>query len=432
MKNGMVRSAAERQGEADQRDRILEEAESLFLKEGFDGTTIDMIVSRAHISKSDFYLHFQNRDDVFLAVARRLIVLSGRFLPIPDGPLFDQLATLGPLMRRGQVMQPGIGILRAAIVANRFSSDVARQVYLRRASQGDSLARLLMKTVEADGARFDDASLCAYRFGAIVTDGLRHLAGLPMPGADDQRAFGRYAADIFLYGYAAREDGSSRAGIKEGGKHGWIAPQPVFPDLPPTRKSQESWNAVLDQAWSVFRQAGYDAASMDGISDRAGLPKNTIYRRFGSKAGLFLFTARRRIDMILAAPVELEKGALTGHEILTGVMLDMQKRFCSEDCLALSRILIAGAGEHDVMTSTVCEYLVQQVIDKILPIVLSLIRTGDLAIGVAPDLAAWHIFVLATFGSRFLFIAPESAEEQLALASEAAEQFLFGIFRPPL
>lgn len=429
----MGADTAQHQGEMTQRDRILGEAERLFLTKGFDATSIDMIVGCVRISKSDFYLHFQNRDDVFLAVARRLIIPPESFLPIIDGPLFDQLMILAPQLRNGQVQQPGIGILRAAIVANRFSPELARQVYLARASRAENMARLLNGAATRDGAHFDNAELCAYRFAAVATDGLRHLAGMVMPSEEDQRVYARHITYLFLYGYADRRTGPARESPRAGHdweKHGWISPQPVLPELPVTRKSMDRWNAVLDEAWAAFSQCGYDAASMDSMSERAGLPKNTIYRRFGSKAGLFLFTAQRRIDMILAAPVKLETDGGDGRPLLASVMLDMQKRFCSDDCLPLSRILIIEAGNDPAMTSMIYEYLVQQIVEKLSPVIDLLIQKEIVADGIAVDLAAWHIFVLATFGSRLLFIPPKDSQEQLDLATEAAEQFLFGIFRP--
>lgn len=410
----------------EQRDRILEEAEHLFLGGGFDTTTVDLIVSKARISKSDFYAHFQNRDDVFLAVARQLIMRPNSVVTIGEGALLDRLVEIATDMRTAQVEQPGIGILRAAIVAKRFSPDVARQVYLARASRAQNIAAALRQANAQDGAHFDDADLCAYRFAALATEGLRHLTGTTLPRAAMRRAFARYVVRVFLYGYGGEE---KHNGVPDTG-HGWITPQPVFPDLPVTRKAEDLWATVLDQAWELFRRNGYSGASIEGISERAGIPKNTIYRRFGSKTGLFLFTARRRIDLLLAAPLCLEPQHQEAVATLLPTMLDVQMRFCSDDCMALSMNLIATAGDAPEMTSTVHEYLAQQVIAKLAPVVDLLMERGAVSATQDRDLAAWHIYVLASFGSRYLFVPPESDEVHFSLAREAAKQFLFGIFRP--
>ncbi|MCB9545722.1 MAG: TetR/AcrR family transcriptional regulator [Myxococcales bacterium] len=44
---------------------------------------------------------------------------------------------------------------------------------------------------------------------------------------------------------------------------------------------------ILEAATAVFRDEGYDAASMDRIAERAGASKRTVYNHFGSKEALF-------------------------------------------------------------------------------------------------------------------------------------------------
>ncbi len=45
---------------------------------------------------------------------------------------------------------------------------------------------------------------------------------------------------------------------------------------------------ILDVAGHVFARAGYDAAPMDEIAERAGVSKPMLYTYFGSKEGLYL------------------------------------------------------------------------------------------------------------------------------------------------
>jgi TetR/AcrR family transcriptional regulator of autoinduction and epiphytic fitness len=44
---------------------------------------------------------------------------------------------------------------------------------------------------------------------------------------------------------------------------------------------------ILDAAADVFRDEGYEAASMDRIAERAGASKRTVYNHFASKEALF-------------------------------------------------------------------------------------------------------------------------------------------------
>jgi AcrR family transcriptional regulator len=54
--------------------------------------------------------------------------------------------------------------------------------------------------------------------------------------------------------------------------------------MPRERREQ----LILDVAGHVFARAGYDAAAMDEIADRAGVSKPMLYTYFGSKEGLYL------------------------------------------------------------------------------------------------------------------------------------------------
>jgi AcrR family transcriptional regulator len=48
--------------------------------------------------------------------------------------------------------------------------------------------------------------------------------------------------------------------------------------------------AILDAAWAVLTENGYDATNMDDIAARAGVGKAAIYRRWSSKAALLTDT----------------------------------------------------------------------------------------------------------------------------------------------
>lgn len=53
------------------RDEILECAMRLFTERGYDATSINHIIGRAGVSKGAFYHHFQSKDDLMEALARR-------------------------------------------------------------------------------------------------------------------------------------------------------------------------------------------------------------------------------------------------------------------------------------------------------------------------------------------------------------------------
>ncbi|MEU6644998.1 TetR/AcrR family transcriptional regulator [Saccharomonospora sp. NPDC046836] len=58
---------------------------------------------------------------------------------------------------------------------------------------------------------------------------------------------------------------------------------------------------ILDAAVSVFARLGYHSASMDEISEVAGVSKPMIYSYLGAKEDLFLHCIRREADRLLQA-----------------------------------------------------------------------------------------------------------------------------------
>jgi len=72
---------------------------------------------------------------------------------------------------------------------------------------------------------------------------------------------------------------------------------------------------ILDAAVAVFSEHGYYAASMDGVSDTAGVSKPMIYAYLGSKEELFAQCIRREADRIVTA---------VQSEVRTDVPPDMQ------------------------------------------------------------------------------------------------------------
>jgi len=66
--------------------------------------------------------------------------------------------------------------------------------------------------------------------------------------------------------------------------------------MPRERREQ----LILDVAGHVFARAGYDAAPMDEIAERAGVSKPMLYTYFGSKEGLYLAYIERAGGELLA------------------------------------------------------------------------------------------------------------------------------------
>jgi AcrR family transcriptional regulator len=66
--------------------------------------------------------------------------------------------------------------------------------------------------------------------------------------------------------------------------------------------------AILDATLELLAERGFHATTMDAIAERAGVGKNTIYRRWSAKADLF-------IDAFLHFTADLELRAGPGEDV---------------------------------------------------------------------------------------------------------------------
>jgi AcrR family transcriptional regulator len=64
------------------RARIREAANELFLKHGFESTTVDAIVAAAGVSKGTFYLYFERKEDLLLEYGWKRIARLREMLPV--------------------------------------------------------------------------------------------------------------------------------------------------------------------------------------------------------------------------------------------------------------------------------------------------------------------------------------------------------------
>jgi polyketide synthase 12 len=65
--------------------------------------------------------------------------------------------------------------------------------------------------------------------------------------------------------------------------------QPVVWGAPPAERADAARNRLhlLTTARQMLAEQGFDRLTMDALAERAGLGKGTVFRRFGTRAGIF-------------------------------------------------------------------------------------------------------------------------------------------------
>ena len=101
------------------------------------------------------------------------------------------------------------------------------------------------------------------------------------------------------------------------------------PVLPEVRKGRK-FDQVLEGAWKVFMQEGYEGASVDDIARSAGVSKATLYSYFPDKRLLFLEVAKGECRRQADAAFEMIDFDGPVAEVLTQAAGKMVKFFLSD------------------------------------------------------------------------------------------------------
>ncbi|MBV8646827.1 MAG: TetR/AcrR family transcriptional regulator [Paludibacterium sp.] len=114
-------------------------------------------------------------------------------------------------------------------------------------------------------------------------------------------------------------------------------------------KGNAKRQAILDTAYRLFLELGYDNTSMSEITSQVGGSKATLYHHFASKEELFVACMTAAIDKHVA-------GALASLSTDSADMVSVLQRFgenflqfvCSSDMIAVRRQMVAEASRLGV------------------------------------------------------------------------------------
>lgn len=71
----------------ERRSAIVDAAERVFFRKGFEAATMDEVAGEAELSKGTLYLYFKSKDELFIALSSRIIAeIVARFEAIAAGP----------------------------------------------------------------------------------------------------------------------------------------------------------------------------------------------------------------------------------------------------------------------------------------------------------------------------------------------------------
>lgn len=190
MQDPVIAGKAGRPKSVEKREKILSSASDIFLVHGFSATSMDMVASKAGVSKQTVYSHFSNKDTLFSAVIDHK---CHEYRLDPEHLFGDQDSPRDVLMKTGKQL---VNLLRDPDVINMYrvvmgevtsTPHVAELFYEAGPKNGfDMLARFfvqcpLMKLTEKDAHKM------AVTFFNLIKGEyhMKELFGLPCDLSDE-------------------------------------------------------------------------------------------------------------------------------------------------------------------------------------------------------------------------------------------------------
>lgn len=155
-------------------------------------------------------------------------------------------------------------------------------------------------------------------------------------------------------------------------------------------KTDAKRQGILDAAIEVFREVGYERASMASISARAGGSKATLYSYFKSKEELFAAAMLEAIDADAKSVIELMQSSEKDlKKLIRKIGLGYVRMICLPDTLAITRTAVAE-GANSNIGPLLYERGPSGAVDQITSFMTRLIKEGKIR-EADPRIAALHL-----------------------------------------
>ena len=203
-RRALSRGGRPTRAEAERRQQeLLEIAGAMFMKHGFDGTSVDGVAEAAAMSKRTLYAHYRDKNELFSAVLRNLI--DRWLVPINQfragtSDLEPMLMEIGRHLLTSALAPQAVSLHRIIIAESERRPEFGRLAYTEgRRPAIRAIAAGLRR--HAPLLRADDLEGVAEQFVSLVIDSSLRLAALGIgPDPHDVETRVRAAVDLFLNG----------------------------------------------------------------------------------------------------------------------------------------------------------------------------------------------------------------------------------------
>ena len=191
-------------------DQVLEGARKVFMRDGFEGASVDDIVREAGVSKATLYSYFPDKRLLFIEVAK-IECQAQSDDAVAEITSSDDvrhaLTTAAKRMTRFFMSDVGLQVHRIIVGESQRFPEIGREFYDCGPAKVHAILRqFLQNAVDAGALQIDDIDLAADQFPELCKAGLhlKLVLGLREPPTDaeiDRVIDG--AVDVFMCRYGA-------------------------------------------------------------------------------------------------------------------------------------------------------------------------------------------------------------------------------------
>jgi AcrR family transcriptional regulator len=152
--------------------QILNAAEGVFTKRGFNEARMDDIAEKTGLSKGTLYLYFKSKDDLIIAILER--IFQREFRQLEDLQQDDSSASDAMLKLTDLITKDIVSMLRLIPIIYNFLALAFRNKYVQRALKDyinrylNILIPIIQRGIDAGEFRSVDAREVAIAAGAII------------------------------------------------------------------------------------------------------------------------------------------------------------------------------------------------------------------------------------------------------------------------
>ncbi len=192
-------------------DQVLDGARKVFMRDGFEGASVDDIVREAGVSKATLYSYFPDKRLLFIEVAKiECAAQSDAAIAQVEasGDMREALTTAATRMVRFFMSDVGMQVYRIVVAESQRFPEIGREFYeTGPARVREILKGFLQKGIDEGKLRVDDLDLAADQFPELCKAGLHLQMALGLrekPNDDEIDRVVAGAVDMFLCKYELR------------------------------------------------------------------------------------------------------------------------------------------------------------------------------------------------------------------------------------